>query len=329
MSDIWKMKYNIIKDTLEELHSKIPDSGRYHYTSLSVLFSILDTDSFWISNVRFSNDYTEERLVNSKTTFRDDYIICLSDSDDRLSQWRGYCHGGGAAIEFNMQGALEYSILYANYDQTYKYELYENVPLPVIYVDYSKNEIKNTLEIIKAKIPEKSEIENEDIIPFLKNALFYEERELRMAFENKEGKLSKCVRFRSLDNGVKVPYMVVKSGNIGKMFGNCATNIVEYDDNRIKALANKRQDIWIEEGSDQENVFYEISKKVEDFAEKNPGEYKVGVYCKGHLPIKSITVAPTYDRERLAEQIQRFCKSKYWLHTVKVKQSEIPYVQHG
>lgn len=329
--DKWNEKNRVIKNTIEELYvieekqEKIPKREYFHYTSLDVLFSILGEDSFWISNVRFSNDSMEEKMLTEAKYLHDDYILCVSDHGDRLSQWRGYCHEGGAAIEFNMRGVLEYSILYSDYDTSKKYEIYENTPLPVIYADYQMNE--DYTEIIRAQLDDSSELTIDDILPFVKNAKFREERESRMVFLNREGSLSQCIRFRKLTNGVKVPYMVVKHGNIGKMLGNCVTKISDFDEAKLTELVNKKEEIWIEEGVNQEKVFYDISHIVEDYANRHPEVAKIEVFCKGHLPVRSITVAPTYDRERVAEQIKRFCMSKYWLRNVEVKQSDIPYIQ--
>lgn len=329
--NIWYKKDRVIKDTIKELViieealDSIPRREYYHYTSLDVLFSILDGDTFWISNVRFSNDSMEEKMLLEQRYMHDDYILCLCDHGDRLSQWRGYCHEGGAAIEFNMRGVLEYSILHSDYDSSKKYEIYENTPLPVIYADYMMNE--DYAEIIKAQLNASSEIKLDDILPFVKNAKFREERESRMVFENREGSLSQCIRFRKLNNGVKVPYMVVKQGNIGKMLGTCLTKITDYNDSALEELTCSGEEIWIEEGGNQENVFFEINERVEHYMKKHPEIPKIEVFCKGHLPIRSITVAPTYDRERVAEQVKRFCMSKYWLRNVEVKQSDIPYVQ--
>lgn len=331
--DKWNEKNRVIKNTIEELDiqeeipKKIPKREYYHYTSLEVLFSILNGDSFWISNVRFSNDSMEERMLAETKYQHDDYILCLSDSGDRLSQWRGYCHEGGAAIEFNMRGVLEYSILHSDYDSNNKYEIYENAPLPVIYADYQMNEDYG--EIIKAQLEDAPGITLDDMLPFVKNAKFREERESRMVFLNREGSLSQCIRFRKLSNGVMVPYMVVKHGNIGKMLGNCVTKGEDYDNQRLEELVCKKEEIWIEEGANQEKIFYEINKRVEHYAKEHPETSRIEVFCKGHLPIRSITVAPTYDRERVAEQIKRFCMSKYWLRNVEVRQSDIPYIQMG
>jgi hypothetical protein len=50
------------------------------------------------------------------------------------------------------------------------------------------------------------------------------------------------------------------------------------------------------------------------------------VICDGHLPIRSIKIAPMIDQKRIVEQVKRFCQSKYWLMDVEVSASNIPYV---
>lgn len=50
------------------------------------------------------------------------------------------------------------------------------------------------------------------------------------------------------------------------------------------------------------------------------------IHCEKHLPIRKIMVAPTYDRERTAEKIKRYCWSNYWLRDVDVTYSQIPFI---
>lgn len=325
MKKNWKEKRALINSVVTS--DKVVEY--YHYTSLEVLFDILEGDSFWISNVRFSNDSTEERLLNEmEESTHDDYSICFCEEGDKLSQWRGYCHNGGASIKFNIREPLEYSILHKDYDTTHRYELYENLPLQVIYVESSPESVSMYWNEIKTRLDKHKDISEEEIVPYIKNVAFYEECEARMVFMNEEGNLSNCIRFRTLKNGVKVPYMVVKHGNIGRMLGSCTTDPTYYSDEKIEELANNHEDIWIEEGSNQEAVYYEIRKRIEEFSKKNPRLRKIHIYCKGHLPIDEIIVAPTDDRERISEQIKRFCDSKYWLRDVKVMQSSIPFIHH-
>lgn len=172
-----------------------------------------------------------------------------------------------------------------------------------------------------------NEITLEDMLPYLKNGHFREEREVRLVFSNKIGELSKCIRFRTLPDGVKIPYIVVKYGNIGKMKSACTTDIAQFDDARIEELCLNNDPIWIEEGYDQESKFFEMMKHINDYKKRKNYTRKISVLCKGRLPVEKIMVTPTYDRKRKAEQIRRFCQSQYWLKNVSVEISDIPYIQ--
>lgn len=329
---VWIKEWELLKRVMakEEPEKQNYTFDFYHYTSLPVLFSILDGNEFWAANVRFSNDAMEEKMLRlDNLSARDDYIICFCAENDKLSQWRGYCHNGGVAIKLYLTFPQNYSILHNDFDKTGNYEIYENTPLPVVYLNSESNTFVKRKEVsnIIAASKYSGDIRLEDLLPYMKNGYFYEEKELRFVFSNINGNLSKCIRFRTLQDGVKVPYIVVRHGIVGKMNGNCLTNVAEYNDDRIEELASQRLPIWIEEGFNQEAKYYEMMKRVEEFQKKVKPAYPVRVFCKGRLPIEKITVAPTYDRERKAEQIKRFCMSKYWLNNVEVEVSKIPYIQ--
>lgn len=246
-----------------------------------------------------------------------------------LSQWRGYCHNGGATIKLYLNYPQEYSVLHSDFDTSGEYEVYENTPLPVVYLspDVHAESLRNQIQRVINNGGCSSEIELEDILPYLKNRYFFEERESRLVFSNINGSLSKCIRFRTLNDGVKVPYIVIRHGVAGKMKGNCSTDVTKMDDDYMEKIVEQDLPIWIEEGADQEAKYYEALRRAEEYAKKEKLYKPVQVFCKGKLPIEEITVAPTYDRERKAEQIKRFCMSKYWLKNVKVKVSKIPYIQ--
>ena len=307
----------------------------YHYTSLRVLFSILETDSFWVSGTRFSNDSSEEILLNNEAFFDmnyrgDSFILCFSDKEDCLSQWRGYCFNGGAAIEFDLKAPRNYSILHADNESSQKYELDHNAPFPVVYVDQSLLSPKSTSlsDHLCDSSPSFSPWEASDIIPYLKNCTFEEESEWRLMFSNHKGELSKCVRFRTLHDGVKVPYMVVKVGDVGKKFSSSDFDVSEYKDGKKFELMREKgiTSILIPQGNDQESIYYQMESIVAKHNKANKEKYPIRVYCDGHLPIKRIIVAPTYDRERVAEKIKRYCWSNYWLRNVEVTYSSIPYI---
>lgn len=334
MSDtLWDKKWKVINGVVEKFASKqeCHYCDFWHYTSLPVLFDILDGNEFWASNVRFSNDMMEERiLMLDDMDTRDDYIVCFCAEGDMLSQWRGYCHNGGAAIKLYFNFPQVYSILCRDFDISGEYEIYENTPLPVVYLESNvhvknlRNEIQKEIANIKGCL---NEIKIEDILPYLKNGCFFEERESRLVFSNINENLSKCIRFRTLKDGVKVPYIVIRHGVVGKMKGNCSTDVAKFDDDYIEETIDKDLPIWIEEGADQGAKYYEAIRRVEEYRKKVKQYKPVKVFCRGKLPIEEIVVAPTYDRERKAEQIKRFCMSKYWLKNVNVKVSQIPYIQ--
>ena len=96
----------------------------YHYTSLETLWSILDSETLWATQARFSNDSEEIKkgmrimeelcaqspdgsLKKYANWLRDRggedidcYIACFCGEDDILSQWRGYCRSDGVSIGF-------------------------------------------------------------------------------------------------------------------------------------------------------------------------------------------------------------------------------------
>lgn len=308
----------------------------YHYTSLPVLFSILEKDAIWVSGTRFSNDSSEEILLNNDAFYDmnyrgDSFILCFSDKEDCLSQWRGYCFNGGAAIEFDIGRPRFYSVLHADNETSHKYELQYNVPFPVIYVDaelLSRSTTTLSDQILSDSTSKKySPWEARDIIPYLKDRAFGEESEWRLMFSNHKGELSKCVRFRTMHDGAKVPYMIVKAGDQGQNLSGCAFDIDMYTKEEFAHLRDNGIDcITIPQGNDQESVYYKLESLVRMHNIEQKGKAPIKIYCEGHLPIKRIIVAPTYDRDRVAEKIKRYCWSNYWLRNVEVIFSSIPYI---
>lgn len=169
--------------------------------------------------------------------------------------------------------------------------------------------------------------------PYIKHIKFEGEQESRIAFSNNVGKLAKCIRFRTSENGIKIPYIVVKAGDLGRNLSSC---LFDASEESIRALVdditskNPIGEIWIPQGSNQEIIYYKVSEIVQELNRKDGGTCmlpfpKIRVFCEGHLPIRRIVVAPTYDRKRIAEAVKRFCQTKYWLRDVDVSASEIPY----
>lgn len=196
--------------------------------------------------MRFSNDDSEGTVLRDKGfTELDNYIVCFCDQPDQLSQWRGYCPNGGASVELALNKIHEYSVLHADYDTNKRFELYCNTPLPVMYVRNDESYLNMALDtiektnVIKDGTPLYAPVEMKDIIPYLKNESFSEEREIRLAFINWDGSLYDCIRFRTLLNGVRVPYMVVKMDNIGENATRCSFDVDSINSDYFKELENK------------------------------------------------------------------------------------------
>lgn len=308
-----------------------------HYTSLPALFSILESDSLWATATRFSNDSSEEQIFSDTAYYKtiqsniqmDNFLICVSQNTDCLSQWRGYCANGGGAIELDLMQPCQYSVLYANYETSSQFKLVTNAPLRMLYVPQNHALHEEIMQMLqKASNPKGLPIMHE-LLPYFKNESFREEGEWRLLFENTTNQFSPCVRFRTLRNGVKVPYLVVKCGNISDNLSQCAFDIRSYDDNdTLLKQKELHQLIEIPQGNNQESIYYELKQIIHTHMTRSgQPKYKYPrIICAGHLPVRRIILAPTYDRERLREEIQRFCRSIYWLQDVEVVSSKIPYI---
>jgi hypothetical protein len=125
-----------------------------------------------------------------------------------------------------------------------------------------------------------------------------------------------------------IPYIVIRHGNLGKQKSTCDFD-TSYDAilREIK-INDSIYPIKIPQGSNQESIFYKVNTIINEWHKKRPNPYlpKPWLLCEGHLPIKSIRVGPTYDRERFSEQIKHYCSSKYWLQNVTVTCSNIPFI---
>lgn len=326
----------------------------YHYTSFEKLFNILEGDALWASRSRFSNDSTEDMILGEEWIEReqyygDNYIVCFCDKDDILSQWRAYCPRGGVSIGFGFPSKYSsYTLLHNDYDETVatkinNFEVYRNCPIPVVYCKPPKTHLRGIEPDDLLKFFESSgiSVDASSIAPYLKNSYFHEEREFRLVFDNSNGELSKCIKFRKLEDGSQIPYIVVKWGD---MLENGRLLSLTYDEITINKLfedhiKNKfRCPIIIPAGKDQSNVCIALSNKIKEYKKtlfKDKNSYveqkrwtnnPIKVICDGHLPIISLTISPAPNQAYMKEVIERYCKSKYWLQNVEVKCSPIPYV---
>lgn len=357
-----------IEKCIKEIKTGFPDvSGQsleygeqvlFHYTSFEKLFSILDGDSLWASRSRFSNDSTEDKILGEdwlkrEQYYGDNFILCFCAEDDILSQWRGYCPKGGATIGFRFpKGYSTYTLLDSDFVENLPYsnkkiELYRNRPLPVIYCQSDNESItginikENLFKLFDEPKILATGAKLYDVVPYLKNAYFHEEKELRLVFNNSNRDLEKCIRFRKLDDGSMVPYIIIKFGDLLKMGRDLSFT---YTQDYINEVFQEKIDFFdtspiiIPCGRNQSKICMSFLKKIREYkkeiyndssreVEQNwVDKYPLQFICDGHLPIVSITVSPCPQQEYIKEVIERFCQSRYWLQTVQVKCSNIPYI---
>lgn len=319
-----------VSNKLNKVSDSVTYNGniKYHYASLETALKILEKDSLRLTNSRFLNDDSEEKMLGDDwidlNNYKcDNYIFCVCDDGDQLSQWRGYCPNGGVSIGLCMNQIINFSVLFSN-SETENISTV-NCAIPVYYT--SDDDIEKN-EIIIGNAARAENLTISDFVPYIKNNKFYEEKESRIVFSNYDGKFDECVRFRTAENGIQIPYLEVRCGNVEK---NMASIIFDMSKEHIKSFIDNRQsptqDIYIPQCKNQK-VIYEMVKSVyRELQSVAPMLYAdINIFCEGHLPVSDIWVAPTYDRQRTKESLERFCKSKYWLSEVKVHTSTIPFI---
>lgn len=122
----------VLKCIEQEKYSReyhIHDGLLYHYTKLDTLWKILESDSLFARNIRFSNDFNEyltgrntiEKFVNwlqdTEESKKEEilkklrenpmmyFMVCFCEDGDLLSQWRGYAQNG-VSIGMDFTGGI-------------------------------------------------------------------------------------------------------------------------------------------------------------------------------------------------------------------------------
>lgn len=204
------------------------DSYVYQYRTLDSFWAIIQSDSFWATNARFSNDQEEQSLGmkklqevleengDSTLALGDCYIVCFCDEDDKLSQWRGYAPEG-VSIGFDFNNVRPFYIKKRNDDKKNKDEYLQvyNSCYKVQYIteNISRNEFAVKFDLNLSDNENNHEnIRNQasDIISYVKHSGFYEEAESRLMFSDRDVDLSDCIHYRQVGN-LKVPYIIVKA----------------------------------------------------------------------------------------------------------------------
>jgi hypothetical protein len=338
-----------LREHAGEIYPSLPNDKKivfpfielYHYTSLEKLFKVLENDSLWFFSLRFSNDLTEEKIVGKEQLKERDYrsdnfFLSLSaDKGDTLSQWRGYCSNGGASIGFHFdseytEGVTNFCVLHADDDSGKKANKVTSVAVPVIYLNHEREPLTEMSQFSRYRqkkvfqlLESENSLKESYFVSLFKYPQFCQEKEFRIVLSNSEDELSECIQFRTLKNGTKIPYIVVKHGFINsskkreELTGENLTKICKY-------LNMPRVPVLLPNCRNQSELYAAMRAFLR---KKNPEEPSPRpIICEGHLPILSITIAPMADQNRIMEQVDRFCKSRYWLRTVKIRASEIPYV---
>lgn len=227
------------------IHTDIPLV--YQYRNFESFWSIIQSDALWITNARFSNDDQEQRfganlmkgLIDQKyesdlaDILSDNYIACFCGKDDKLSQWRGYAAEGGVSMGFEFNVPCPFRILKNTAEASPQlvpenYRCLYAQPLPVCYIDPREpdenpeeyNEKSRTM----LSFPMSAEVANprdyqryissiKRKAPFVKHGGFREEDEWRMLFQNEDGILDPCIRYRKVKgSSVEIPYIVAYPG---------------------------------------------------------------------------------------------------------------------
>jgi len=301
----------------------------YHYTSLGTFHDIANNGEFWAHNTRFSNDYSEERIFpvefrESISCDTDNYFICLINDGDSLSMWRGYCPDGGVSVEmvFPHPDKLSFSIV--EQDNSGFVKMKSNV-LPIGYL--AKERVLSLFSALKKD-------NNIEYLPLIKYDWFKEEKEFRILLIN-EGNLDKCVFERKIEKGTYVPYIKVKFDDCSQASNTITDTLssLSFADLKNNEINSKviyyygTHYLFVPAGKQQKSAYYNLSKIIKEGTKitKNRRD-NITLLCEGYPPITKITVAPMIDQERVVEQIEHFCKSRYWLSNVPVVASQIPYV---
>lgn len=278
-----------------------------------------------------------------------------TNCNDVYSQWMSYCKDGGVSIDFyfgqalinckpntdsdqysidlekNLTNAMshipklfDYSILYADYDKSSKYIKMSTYPFQVQYFDneFFDSSMRRATSSYLSKIDcilEKCKLTYRKVAPYFKHSGFVQEHEARLAFTDENNRLSKCIRFLNKKDGTKIPYIVIKFGDVDDIRRPCEfvkyTDVSEIDEavrekiSKIKIWhLNDKYPIIIPQGNDQEAVFNAVDKVIKEYVNDKKISSAPPIICQGHLPITKITVAPTNDRAEQRKMLEIYCK---------------------
>lgn len=379
----------IANDEIEQLNIlKLPTKFLYHYTSREVFWKIMETESFLARHILFSNDYEENAIgkrkinhamknvgIQSNDADALPFMVCFCEKKDLLSQWRGYAQEG-VALEFDFSKGLYgwkegfspyhcYTVM--NSDAEEEPFLTKTTsskkdtglfmgavvsPYAVIYTSTGPRATKNIKEamnqIMKMPIDRRQQYAN-DLIPYIKNKKFDEEKEYRLIFDMKKfisesqmDILAKKYIYLDID-GVKKPNIRIKFGDMSKKQEENVISIyyelhhlepilrnlqkelendgIGIEIKKIDVAGTLNEEVILSDGKFQERVCMELRRLIN---QQTPSIEKIKIWCDGHMPIRRIIVGPSRDSELMKSSIEEYLKTKYWSRDIMVDVSDIP-----
>lgn len=239
------------------------------------------------------------------------------------------------------------------YDSEKYISLCVTAPHKVCYIE--KNKRNSELSAALKELALKDDIVKSasKLIPYIKNKKFDEEKEYRLIFNltdlykpQMECFIGGKITYLDID-GLKKPNIRVEFGNAqdylednkpikiyyrNTSYQSCLEKIKEEMQHSnppiitelalITDTSLKKNDIWLSNGRNQEKVTWKL---YELFAEEKNIFSKAKIWCDWHLPIRQIIVGPSKDAELMKESIIQYKNNKYWMKSIDVKVSEIPY----
>ena len=295
----------------------------------------------------------------------DSYIVCFCDKDDKLSQWRAYCKDGGVSLGFAFdEVSCRYyfsdreSEAYPMKCQLHPVYYYPKSTSSLNNMSLTKKDLEDKLESLFSNMTDLYSQKEAllELIPYIKHIGFEEEEEHRWLIRNKrdpshshtEYKLDDIINYTEGDK--PCPYVKVKFSNpkystsikilcdniddYNRVAANIKEGILKYNNRKGTSLpdsieyidsGNSEPQIVVGENeSDTQRALFNIIDGL-----NNKGKLfasKISIWCDGHLPIRSITVAPSVDQQRIIEFLKHQCEHKcFWMRYVVVKGSDIPY----
>lgn len=243
----------------------------YQYRSFQNFWQILQSDTLWATNARFSNDVAEQKFGMELITsvipenmkidadnigLDENYIICFCLEDDKLSQWRGYASEGGVSMGFDFGMPRAFSVLhneaedisvasnceiqYVGLNNVCYVQPKQNVEGEEEYRARCQKQINLCPSVMKDEGVMLYTDEIQRKAPFIKHEGFHEENEYRLVFSNKNGDLNACIRYRDAREArLRYPYIVTKTALPEDKVVSCVVRVCIEDREKEKKLVQE------------------------------------------------------------------------------------------